>query len=76
MISCSVRSATCRLRRASREVLCNKLCGATSRVELRAWCKVLCDKLRSYAVRSNDGTLEALCDKLRSYAVQSNGGTL
>ena len=35
---------------ATLEVLCDKLCGATCREVLR-------DKLRSYAVQSNEGTL-------------------
>ena len=57
-------------------ISCAVLPVAWSCVQGAVWCKALCDKLRSYAVRSNEGTLEALCDKLRSYAVRSNGGTL
>ena len=75
---------------ATREVLCDKLHGATCSVELCdkspavqgarckvqgarccvISCEVLCDKLCGATCR------EALCDKLRSYAVRSNEGTL
>ena len=51
----SIKELCCVVRRVG--VLRDKLPGATCSVELCARCEVLCDKLRSYAVRSNEGTL-------------------